>query len=827
MPNLEEKKRETDVKLEATLKLIQMYGASRREITAFAIEEALTITASKLGYLGFFNDEETELTIPSWSGGMMREWQIEGKPITYRIEDLGVWGEALHRRQPVIVNSSLHYDPSKRGLPDGYVEIQRYMNVPIFDGTKLVALVGVANKETIYENDDVQNLSLLMRAMWQLLERKRAEEALYESEQRHRTISEIVSDHAYSFRVCEGSELEIEWETEAIERITGLTAEEIKLLGHRIRFVHHGDRGAYKFHYQQVLAGKSDICDYRIITKEGNIRWMRDYAHPLRDPVTKSVIKVYGASQDITERKRVEAELRESEASHRSLVENLPGIVYRIFVRLGMQIGFFNDYISKLTGYTTDEFVHEKRKSMDFLIVEDDRLRVKEAIQESLRNNKPYEIEYKLRTKQGEIRSVIDRGSPIIGSDRQPFFIDGIILDITELKQSEEASRHTQKMESLGILAGGVAHDFNNLLQAILGQNSIALMKLDKDSSAYTNIKKAEQAAHRASELTQQLLAYSGKGKFQERELQVNDIVSENMHLLEVSISKNVRIHEELQSDLWYICADPGQLQQIIMNLIINAGEAIGEQQGNIWISTRMMVLKESDELWCAKLHEPLQNGNYVVLEVRDDGCGISPAVLEKIFDPFFSTKFTGRGLGLSAVLGIVKGHKGGVCVESVEGGGTTFKIALPGIKHALRSEVDKVTTSATIDGLILIVDDEEIVREVVSDLLEMNGITSVSVSNGYAALKVYRERQREIVAVVLDLSMPEMDGVVVAKRLKEINSEVRIILSSGYSEVEAQARFAETGLEAFIQKPFASDTLVELLKKITQSEIKPSHQQQ
>jgi nitrogen-specific signal transduction histidine kinase/CheY-like chemotaxis protein len=397
----------------------------------------------------------------------------------------------------------------------------------------------------------------------------------------------------------------------------------------------------------------------------------------------------------------------------------------------------------------------------------------------------------------------------------QPKKLAILFNDITEQQKAEELLRQRQKMESLGILAGGIAHDFNNLLQAMLGQLSIAMTKMETSNPAYSNIEKGQKAAIRAAELTQQLLAYSGRGKFQIVPINLTELIRENMHLFEVSIPKNVVIRTNFDSTLIVINGDPGQIQQIIMNLIINAGEAIGLRQGEIQISTRRKRISESETQDWDKALEPPRPGEYAIIEVKDNGCGMNDETLSRIFDPFFTTKFTGRGLGLAAVLGIIRGHKGGMLVESKVYKGTTFRIALPLAETELQENGEEKISGNLFDGAVLIIDDEDFVREFVTDVLEMESIKAISAGSGEEGVKIYRNHCTEIKVVLLDLSMPGMGGKETFEELKKINSQVKVVLSSGYSETEATSRFTRDGLVGFIQKPYKPDTLLKILQKL------------
>jgi CheY-like chemotaxis protein len=354
------------------------------------------------------------------------------------------------------------------------------------------------------------------------------------------------------------------------------------------------------------------------------------------------------------------------------------------------------------------------------------------------------------------------------------------------------------------------------LLQAVLGQTSLVFKTLETDHPLRDNVRKAAEAAERAAHLTQQLLAYSGRSKFEIRVINLNTFLTDNLHLLRVSIAKQIRLDSHFDEFLPAIEGDPGQMQQIIMNLIINASEAIGDQHGVISISTSTQIIQENDKHWWKRTGEPLAPGIYVILEVSDTGCGMTPETLEKIFDPFFTTKFTGRGLGLAAVLGIVRGHKGALKVESSAGKGTTFRVALPA-SFQRPDESRKIEMSLpdiALTGTILLIDDEDFVREAAKDILELHGLKTMSASDGEKGVALYRANKKTIDLVILDLSMPGIGGEETFRRLKHENPDVQVVLTSGYTESDAMAKLAGQRLAGFIQKPYRSEDLMKTMHR-------------
>lgn len=393
-------------------------------------------------------------------------------------------------------------------------------------------------------------------------------------------------------------------------------------------------------------------------------------------------------------------------------------------------------------------------------------------------------------------------------------------MDITERKHMEEERQlferqllHTQKLESLGVLAGGIAHDFNNILMAIIGNAELALMRINKESPVVENLHKIEEAAARAADLAKQMLAYSGKGKFVVEHIDLNCLLNDMLHMLEVSISKKALLRLHLHTPLPSVEADATQIRQIIMNLVINASEAIGDKSGVIAITTGCMDCDHNylKDVW---LDENLSDGLYVYLEIVDTGCGMDRETMSKIFDPFFTTKFTGRGLGMAAVLGIVRGHKGAIKVHSEPRKGTTFKVLLPASNKP--DEIfshDSHADNWKGNGTVLLVDDEETVRGIGKEMLQELGFTTITANNGREAVELFKNTQ-DISFVILDLTMPHMDGEQCFRELRHLNPTVKVIMSSGYNEQEVTEKFVGKGLAGFVQKPY---TLTALKKAIQQ----------
>jgi PAS domain S-box-containing protein len=514
-----------------------------------------------------------------------------------------------------------------------------------------------------------------------------------------------------------------------------------------------------------------------------------------------------------TESHRKDAQaLRESEARFQNLIEVM-GEGLWVMDAQGTTT-FVNRRMAEMLGYEAGEMAG--RSLFDFMSESD----VAQAKQNLMvrRDGQGSQHDFRFRRKNGAELWTIVTGTPVVDESGQVVSILGVVTDITERRRLEQAQLQSQKLESLGVLAGGIAHDFNNLLTAILGNISLAQLCLPKLSPAWPYLENMERSVQRATNLTRQMLAYSGKGRFLVGPLDLNQAVEEMSHLLSVSISKKVALRYQLQAGLPVLMAEASQIQQVVMNLVTNASEAIGDREGIVSIATGTLSY-DRETLARDFPGQSVEPGLFLTLEVADTGQGMTPEVQARIFEPFFTTKFTGRGLGLSAMQGILRAHHGGIRVYSEVGKGTTFKLIFPAGLGELPLEEDPAAESDWMSsGTILVVDDEEGVRHVASDLLRSMGFDVVTAEDGLQALERYRESPVPIRAVLTDLTMPHMDGVETFRELRRMDPACRVILTSGYNEQEAIHDFLGKGLAAFVQKPFLRVDLLRVIRGVLES---------
>lgn len=623
------------------------------------------------------------------------------------------------------------------------------------------------------------------------LRRLRAEQVMRESEERFRAIFQ----HAAIGVAQVSLDGRILLANRQYQTIVGYSADELTGKSPR-ELTHPDDYGPQTQQIPRLLSGEISCftIEKRYVRKDGSVAWARLNESLVRDHDNrpKHFISV---AEDITERKQAEAALRESEARFRNMADTAPVMIW--VSDLDKRCTFFNKGWLTFTGQPMD---HELGNGWMEGIHRDDRDRCSHTYLSAFDGRQPFQVEYRLRHHDGRYRWIRCEGVPRFGPDGAFAGYIGSCIDIHDSKRAHEEALARQKLESVGVLAGGIAHDFNNLLGSIMTEAELALADLPVNSRTRESVARINDVALHAAEIVRQLLAYAGKEKPVFELVDVSALVREMLQLLAVSISKQAVLNVNLPRALPAVRANAAQIRQVVMNLLMNASEALGPNGGAITVAT--------DRL-----------GDQVRLEVTDTGCGMTEEVRARIFDPYFTTKFAGRGLGLAAVQGIIRRHQGAINIVSAPGRGTRCEVLLPASRQMARETPTAAVhvgnaAAAPAGGTILIVEDEISLRTPVATMLRRNGYCVIEAGNGGSAIEIVRERAGGIDAILLDMTLPDVSGADILPELRRMQPGVRVILTTAYSQ--EMVRTALGGLQpwSFIRKPYRTAELIALLQR-------------
>jgi PAS domain S-box-containing protein len=608
------------------------------------------------------------------------------------------------------------------------------------------------------------------------------------------------------------------------DQLLGLPASEAALL------VHADDRELAYQRYRSLLhAGwRAERLAVRFRHADGSWRWVDATASPITvegDPAVQWVCF------DVTDQRQAIRDLRRSEQMYRLLAENVDDIIWT--ADLDLRLSYVSPSDARARGVSPrvaqaqpleERFTEEAMRRL--------RVGLGQALAREMAGEPAFPLTEELELCCGDGATLPTETTLSLVRDEQdrPWGLLGVTRDISRRRAEEQRRRElegqmqrTQQLESLGLLAGGVAHDFNNLLSSMRSNIELVRAELAPPAPALERLRDMEVAARRAADLCKQLLAYAGKGSYSSVPLDLNHLVEEMANLLRVSVPGQASLRRELTEPLPAIVADATQLRQVVLNLVTNAAEALEEQPGTIWLrtGTRRFAARE---LQREDRPPGLRPGHYVYLEVRDSGCGMDARTRARIFEPFFSTKFTGRGLGLAAVMGILRAARGFVEVESEPGQGTTFRVLFPASQRRACATPLPTEEPGRFRGtgqLVLVVDDDRLGREGLELVLLHHGFRVAAAAGGRQALEILRERCDEVAVVLLDLTMPELDGLQTYRKLRRICPDVPVVLCSGHGPDEVAARFSEegAGLAGYLAKPFEPAALLAKLKAVLASQ--------
>jgi two-component system, cell cycle sensor histidine kinase and response regulator CckA len=562
-------------------------------------------------------------------------------------------------------------------------------------------------------------------------------------------------------------------------------------------------------HFASGLAGDRTPFEFRLRRGDGSPIWVCISSMPMFDD-SGVPVGILGMFSDISERKQAEAALRESEERFRNMADTAPVMIW--VTDPNKLATFFNRRWLEFRGRTTEE---ELGFGWTVGVHPEDIEACIAIYGSAFETRSRFQTEKRLLRADGEYRSLLCTGVPRFTDSGVFAGYVGCSVDITELRRTQEQALEAQKLESLGVLARGIAHDFNNLLGSILANSELALADLGGASPARDGIEEIQAVAIRASEIVRELMAFAGQENPVFEPVDLSELVAEMLELLKISISKRATLKIDLSRDAPAIRANAAQMRQVVMNLITNASEALGEHEGIISVTvSRVRSGPDSGE-------PDLPQENYLRLEVGDTGCGMTEEMQAKIFDPFFTTKFAGRGLGLAAVQGIIRGHGGTIDVVSSPSQGSRFEIQLRCNSEPVEWRPQIMTAppaAGKAGGLavtVLIVEDEDTLRRAVSKMLRREGAIVIEAPNGKTGVDLFRARASEIDAVFLDMTLPGMSGQEVLGEMRRIQPGAKVIVTSAYSQDWARTTIGGSEQWLYIRKPYHFDELMGLLRKV------------
>jgi two-component system cell cycle sensor histidine kinase/response regulator CckA len=748
---------------------------------------------------------------------------------------------------------------SARASLHGEVVTGQYLEIQRFDGTRAIVMNSAA---PVLDGKGQVNGSAV--AIMDVTALRRAEEALRDSEERLSLALTAAQEGVWDMNLETGA---VFYSSRWAQMLGYTEAETEPNMDAWDRLLHPDDRTRVREQVEGALRGERGFeAEFRLRHKDGHYVHILSRAFPVRREENGPIVRVVGTHLDLTARKEAEERIRQQNA----LLDGINRILRMALTcdtdeELGRAcLAAAEELTGSRFGFIA-EFDAEGR--LDAMALSDpsyqacrmgrQKMPLNFAVRglfgkvvldgKSFYTNDPASHPDSAGTPQGHLPIEAFLGVPLnhagktigmIGlSNREGGYrpqdleameaVAGVIVEVLmrrraerAVRAGEERFRQAQKMESIGVLAGGVAHDFNNLLTSIMGNAS--LLREDIGADGLEKLDSVLQATEKAADLTRQLLAYAGKGQFVIESVNLSDVVREMTDLLRASIPKKVELRLELPRSLAGVQADRGQLQQIVMNLVTNAAEAVGTNRvGTVTARTRVQRVSEDDRVWDEVSGRPLAPGGYVCLEVQDTGCGMDEQTRARIFDPFFTTKFMGRGLGLAAVAGIVQAHEGAIEIETAPGLGATFRVFLPARAAPRRPRGKRRSPALHGAGTILVVDDEEIVLDVARHALEGFGYQVLTAKNGREAIEIFEANAGRISLVLLDLLMPVMGGDEVIGALQSRHSGLKVIVMSGHSQSQARKVFEGKGVSGFLEKPFTATRLAQEVKTVLRAGTK------
>ena len=802
---MEEERELNTARLQALLDLNEKRRSDANELARFALEESERLTRSNIGFINFLSDDEKEVTQRMYTQKTLEHCEVPEEIQAFAISGCGLWSEAYRQKRPIVVNDYTSEHPAKTGLPGGHVELRRFMSIPVFEGDSVVAIAALGNKEAEYNQGDVRQFRLFMEGLWGIMQCKKAESALVLSEEKFskafRNAPMLMSINS----IDDGRFLEV---NDAFLRTTGYSRE--TAIGRNAL-----DFGLY------TTEDRSRILE--VLNVEGRVQEL-EVELKVADGTaiaclcSGEVIEFEGKKRmlfigsDITERKRNLNSLWETSERFQKVFNSQLDAIFVLNAEIPARVVETNKAVTTIFGYEAHELIGETTEKLHVNApsLKEFQKKLASAIEDE---GFLHKFEFSMKRKDGTVfpteHTVLELKND--AGDRTGWV--SVVRDLTDRRQIEARLMQAQKMEAIGALAGGIAHDFNNILFPIVALSEMLTEDLPIDSPEHESAREIFKAGRRGADLVKQILAFSRKSEHKMIPIQIQRVLKDALKLCRSTIPSNIEIVRDIQSNCGLVKGDPTQVHQVAMNLITNAYHAVEPTGGTISIGL-METAVEREDLG----ESALDPGRYALLTVADTGHGMEPAILEKIFEPYFTTKTKekGTGLGLAVVYGIVKEHRGEIKVESEPGKGSTFKVFFPLMQQACEPVLaEKAERSYTGNERILLVDDEEPIVRTEKKVLERLGYKVTTRTDSTEALETFKTSPDSFDMVITDMAMPNMAGDRLAQELLSIKATLPIILCTGFSEAINEKKTAELGIRGLLMKPIAKYELAEMIRKV------------
>jgi PAS domain S-box-containing protein len=791
----EEELRRSATRSNLLVDILQFHCESVEEYLDYALNRAIEITKSTIGFIYEYSEEKQVLTLNSWPKAVMHEPPSQERQQSFELNRSGIWGEAVRQRTAVMINEVPAEYSLKDDYPERNIHIKNYLSVPVMNGDRIVGVVAVANNDSPYNETDIRQLSMVLEIVWKVVEHKRVEIE-------NKIILQTTMDGFYLV-AADGRIIDA---NSSYSAMIGYSRDE--LLGMSVKDVEASDtEDAIQQRLSRIMETGSDRFETTHKRKDGKVIDIEASVNLLHNQE-----RLFCFLRETTERKRSEQLLAQEKERLAVTLRSIGDGV--ITTDVAGKIIMLNKAAEEMTGWTSEDAAGRPLPEVFMIINELTREVCENPVEKVMSTGNVIELANHtcLISKDGRELVIADSGAPIRDNDSR---IAGVVLvfrDMTEKQKLIDSIQRAQKLESIGILAGGIAHDFNNMLAGIFGYLDLAKEHAvqRKTDHVLKYLEKAIGVFERAKGLTQQLLTFSKGGAPIRKTMHIGPLIrhSVNFALSGSNVTCQFPSAESMDtnSDLWACDCDESQMGQVIDNIAINAMQAM-PMGGKISVAAVNVT------------NPPGHPGNFVKVSVQDQGAGIPNDVLPKIFDPFFSTKATGHGLGLATVYSIVQRHDGWIDVESKHNVGTTFHIFIPASRNEKFSVPVRKAASHQGAGKVLILDDEDFIREIAGTMLQSMGYTIALAKDGQEALSIFEAAEKsgaQFAVTILDMTIPGgVGGKDIAQAMRNINPDTVIIASSGYSEDPIISNPRDYGFTDRIIKPYRKNELMELMTRV------------